>query len=87
MRLEGAGASRNGSLTARAAAIFIVGAAAAYWLAPRESVAPVETEYSWTPTSRPAGDVRDQIEQLLAQGGCPGWMVLASEPISALAAS
>jgi hypothetical protein len=79
MRLQGAHGPRNGSLVARAAAIFVVGAAVAYWLVPGENPRPAQV-YSWTATSQPAGDVRAEIQQILAQGGCPGWMVLASEP-------
>ena len=59
--------------------MFFVGAAAAYWLDPSVDQKPAR-DYSWTATSRPSGEVREEIQQLLAQGGCPGWMVLASEP-------
>jgi hypothetical protein len=71
---------RTGSIKVRAAAIFFVGATVAYWLAPKESAELTRAEYSWTPTSEPDAARRDEIQQLLAQGGCPGWLVLANEP-------
>jgi hypothetical protein len=79
MRLQVAYGFRNGTLAVRAAAIFFVGAAAAYWLVPGEAPKPASV-YQRTATCRPAGAVREEIQQLLAQGGCPGWMALANEP-------
>ncbi len=61
--------------------MFVVGAAAAYWLAPTERPdarpSPALLEVHVDERSQ---SMNEQVQELLAQGGCPGWIALASEP-------
>jgi hypothetical protein len=69
-------------LAIRALAVFLAGAAGAYWL----SASPTPRPTNVTPTVRRTSAVAtplttsEEVQSLLAQGGCPGWIALASEP-------
>ena len=84
MQFGAPASSRARSFAPRVAAVFFAAMAAAYWLSPGASAvrpAPVPT---WSPPPVAASNgpdaMREQIQALLAQGGCPGWMALAGEP-------
>ncbi len=61
--------------------MYVAGVAAAYWLAPMEPVPQAAAPTAVATTSH-GEEVREQIQSLLAQGGCPGWIALAGEPAS-----
>jgi hypothetical protein len=72
------------SLAHRAAAIFFAGGLVAYWLAPRETPPSRDLLTMPTPSTATAiasaDTVREKVQTLLAEGGCPGWIALANDP-------
>jgi hypothetical protein len=61
--------------------MFFAGGVAAYCLAPGERPAvDAELPAATAVADANAKTVNEQVQELLAQGGCPGWIVLAGEP-------
>jgi hypothetical protein len=78
MQQHETGGPPRGRLVTRAATLFVAALAAAYGLAPSEHTRPAAPAAS--DAARAAADVRQQVEELLARGGCPGWIALANDP-------
>jgi hypothetical protein len=73
------------TLAIRAAALFAACLLASFWLEPTRT-SPQRPAHATTTVSggqhdaASAAALSDQIQELLAKGGCPGWIALANEP-------
>jgi len=72
-------------LGVRAAAVFLICAAAGYALAPGDgeptsSMLAVPTPSASGGPGASTNSLNEEVQELLAKGGCPGWIALASEP-------
>ena len=83
--------SRTFPLLAQAALVFACCGAAGYLLAPADeervkaeqvtaATATASLSAGETPLSAAKLSMKEEIQHMLAQGGCPGWIALASEP-------
>ena len=85
MPSRGSRPSPLSSMAYRAAAIFFAGGLVAYWCAPADPLGAARSNN--VPGGDPlvqranagAATVSDRVQELLAQGGCPGWITLASD--------
>ena len=59
--------------------MFIAGGLVAYWYAPDEGPAPHAGGRAFAPQVTPPSRVSERVEEMLAQGGCPGWIALAND--------
>ncbi len=83
MGLQSTGHPSPRRVAQRAAAIFFAGGLVAYLCAlDAETSPPESTSLPATTASQKQASPApsEQVQQLLAQGGCPGWMALASDP-------
>ncbi|HEX6960502.1 MAG TPA: hypothetical protein VF175_01435, partial [Lacipirellula sp.] len=65
----------------RAAAIFLIAALLGYWWRPAdESGSPHKKISDANAPSYGNLALSEQIQEILAKGGCPGWIALANEP-------
>jgi hypothetical protein len=73
------------TLAIRAAALFAACLLASFWLEPTQTQPQLQV-YATTAVSGgqhdapPTAALSEQIQELLAKGGCPGWIALAHEP-------
>jgi hypothetical protein len=67
------------SLVFRATALFVVGALVAYCCAPTEPTLNPASRMSATQVDAPPRPVSERVQELLAQGGCPGWITVAND--------
>jgi hypothetical protein len=67
------------SLVFRAAALFVVGGLVAYCCAPPETALSPARQVSPTQIGSQPHPVSERVQELLAQGGCPGWIEVAND--------
>jgi hypothetical protein len=67
------------SLVFRATALFVVGALVAYCCAPTEPTLSPASRLSAAQVDAPPRPVSERVQELLAQGGCPGWIAVAND--------